>query len=47
MRNSINLTQKVLSFIPWFIKPFVLSLILTLLIVIMPSGIPHFIYASF
>lgn len=47
MRNSINLTQKILSFIPWFIKPFVLSLILTLLIVIMPSGIPHFIYASF
>lgn len=47
MRGSMNLCQKMLSFIPWFIKPFVLSIIFTLIIVMMPSGIPNFIYASF
>ena len=47
MKGSLELTQKALSLIPWLLKPFVLAIILTLLMVIMPSGIPHFIYASF
>lgn len=47
---SKGLTEKIqnaLSLIPWFIKPFVLSFVLFILINFMPSGIPHFIYESF
>ncbi len=47
MRDSMEICQKALAFIPWVIKPIILSVIFTLCIVIMPSGIPHFIYASF
>ncbi|WP_334091487.1 MBOAT family O-acyltransferase [Helicobacter typhlonius] len=47
MRGSLTFTQKCLSFIPYLIKPFILTIIIALLIVIMPAGIPHFIYASF
>ncbi|TLD97212.1 MBOAT family protein [Helicobacter jaachi] len=47
MRGSMEACAKVLSFIPFVIKPFVLCVIFTLIIGFMPSGIPNFIYASF
>lgn len=47
MRGSIESCAKCLSFIPFFLKPFVLCVIFTLTIALMPSGIPQFIYAGF
>lgn len=47
MRPSLSFTQSLSSAIPWVLKPFVLAFALTLIIAIMPSGIPQFIYQSF
>lgn len=46
-KGSIDFLSKIFSVFPWFIKPIILSVILTFFIVIMPPGIPQFIYASF
>lgn len=47
MSGFMDLCIKVSSCIHWTIKPFVLAAIFTLLVGMMPQGIPNFIYAGF